>query len=66
MASANDEARRDGNLARAPGVCLAADARDHGGALLARQAALLGRRLRLTPDTARTVAELAFQAERSP
>jgi len=59
--TSSKEARRGGNLARAPEcVCWAADVPDHASDLLTRQAAWLSRRLSISIERARLLAGLAF------
>jgi hypothetical protein len=57
----NDEARQGGDLARAPGVCLAADSSENKAALPLLQASWLSRRLKLSRELAAVIVELAFQ-----
>ena len=57
----NVEARRGGDLARAPGcVCLAADNSENTRRTIEFQARWLARRLGLTIDRAKLLAGLAF------
>ena len=60
----NEEARRGGDLGRAPEcVCVAADVLEFNPDLLARQAVWIARRLGLTIERARLIAGIAFHTE---